>query len=127
VGERTAAVQREDAQQRNSGNPGSGFCSGVLGVGKARVDSKGSGRASCLGGAGCVCCVQRDERLMRGPRSSSRKSLTGGAVDSGSSRAEKTEDTRSRSDGGFTSNEHTAAVDRNSKVDCLLRAGRSEY
>jgi hypothetical protein len=58
-GERTAAVQREDAQQNNSGNPGSGFCSGVLGVGEARVDSKGSGRASCLGGTpACAgCCV----------------------------------------------------------------------
>jgi hypothetical protein len=72
-----------------------------------------------------VCWVLRDERLMRGPRSSWRESLTGGAVDSGSSRAEKSEDTRRQGDEGFTSNEHTAAVDRRDEVDWPLRARRS--
>jgi hypothetical protein len=98
----------------NSGHPGLVLLLRCLGVGKARVDSKGSEDCELpwQGACACGCCVMsvRCGCGLRGPRSSkfARASLAAFVVDFGALGPSKSEDTRRQLEGGFT-NEHAAA------------------
>jgi hypothetical protein len=86
-------------------------CSGVLGVGKARVDSKGSEDCELPWQGACVGCVMNVGcGCGAGRRSSNfaRASLAAFVVDFGALGPSKSEDTRRQGEREFT-NGHAAA------------------